>query len=292
MKKVIVILGPTGVGKTKLSIQIAKMINGEIISGDSVQVYRRLDIGSAKIMNSEMEGIKHHLIDILDPTEEFSVADFQSLVRAKLDEIDYPIICGGTGLYIDAAIRDYRFDGGKRNEEFLSQFDDLSNDELYELLLSKDPNASYIHKNNRKRVLRALEVCLCSDNCISDNRNGHQLVYDCLILGLTMERETLYNRINQRVDQMVLDGLIDEVKNLYDEGIMVNAIGYKELYPYFENKISLEEAISDIKKASRHYAKRQMTWFRHNDDIKMIDMASENAISECINLVNNFLEER
>lgn len=291
MKKVIVILGPTGIGKTKLSIEIAKSINGEIISGDSIQVYKRLDIGSAKIKKEEMEGIKHHLIDILDYNEEYSVSLFQKMVREKIEEINYPIICGGTGLYIDAAIRDYRF-SKERDKSFEDKYKDLSNQELYDLLMKIDPKCSYLHPNNRKRVLRAIEVYQNDNTSISENKDGNKLIYDCLILGLSMNRDKLYDRINKRVDIMIEDGLLEEVKSLYDEGLDIHAIGYKEFYPYFKGEITLDMAIDKVKQNSRHYAKRQMTWFRHNDDITIIDMENENVIADCINLVKNFLKER
>lgn len=292
MKKVIVILGPTGVGKTKLSIEIAKQVNGEIISGDSIQVYRRLDIGSAKIKPHEMMNIKHHLIDILDYGEEYSVCDYQRMVREKIEEIDVPIICGGTGLYIDAAIRDYRFDGVKRNDDFEKQYEDMSNEDLYKLLLEKDPKATTIHMNNRKRVLRALEIALNSDKSITDNDLGHNLIYDCLIFGLTMDREILYDRINKRVDLMINEGLLDEVKTLYDEGIIVDAIGYKEFVPYFKGFIDLDKAIEDVKKNSRHYAKRQLTWFNRNKDIEIIDCLNEEAVSNCLKKAYEFIKEK
>lgn len=292
MKKVVVILGPTGVGKTKLSIEIAKAIDGEIISGDSVQVYKRLNIGSAKITKEEMEGIPHHLIDFLDYGEPYSVCDFQRAVREKIEEIENPIICGGTGLYIDAAIRDYHFDGEGRNFEFEKEYAHLSNEELYSMLIKLDPKASYIHMNNRKRVLRALELFLKNKESIADNRDGHQLVYDCLIFGLSMERERLYERINKRVDLMMEAGLLKEVRDLYNEGIKPDAIGYKEFFPYFEGLITLDEAIAEIKKNSRHYAKRQITWFKRNDDIEIVDMEDEKAIFDCVNKAKNFLKEK
>ncbi len=292
MKKVLVILGPTGVGKTDLSIKIAKKFNGEIISGDSVQVFRELNIGSAKIKEEEKQGVKHHLLDILDVGSEYSVCDFQKNVRDKISEIEFPIICGGTGLYIDAAIRNYEFSGDKRDETFEDQYKDFSNDELYSLLISLDPKAQTIHMNNRKRVLRALYVIKNEDKSIKDNNKGHELVYDCLILGLEMDRTILYDRINKRVDMMINEGLEAEVKSLYDNGHKVNVIGYKEFYPYFEGVSSCEDVINQIKQNSRHYAKRQFTWFRRNDDIVKIDMGSSDAINIAMEKIEKFYEEK
>lgn len=270
MDKVLVIIGPTAVGKTALSIKLAKVFNGEIINGDSVQVYRGLDIGSAKIKKEEMDGIPHHLLDILDPSESFSVADFQRLVRQKIHEITsigkLPIIVGGTGLYIQAALYDFRFEDPGRNDEFTSQYDHLTNEELHELLRRIDPEEAYkTHPNNRRRILRALEIHAHLNKTKTELLVEQQRVplYDVFIIGLDMERKQLYDRINQRVDKMMQDNLLEEVYSLYKQGIKVNAIGYKEFYDYFEGKKSLTEVIAEIKKNTRRYAKRQFTYFRN-----------------------------
>ena len=275
MKKVIAIVGPTGVGKTKVSIEIAKHFNLEIISGDSVAVYKNLDIGSAKPTIEEMDGVKHHLIDVLEPTEQYDVFMFQKKAREIIDNNDCTIICGGTGLYIKSALYNYSFDSPSRDENFLSQFNDYSNQELYNYLLKLDPSIDQekLHMNNRKRVLRAIEVKLKTNQSIHDNNKKDELLYDAYIIYLNMtDRDALYERINKRVDMMMEAGLLDEALGLFKLGIIPNAIGYKELYPYYLGEVSLESAIDEIKKNSRHLAKRQMTWFRHQLDTHFYDV--------------------
>ena len=286
-KKLIVLIGPTAVGKTKLSIEIAKKLNGEIISGDSMQIYKQLDIGTAKIHKEEMEPIPHHLIDIREPTESFSVADFQQEVRKLINEITargkVPMLVGGTGLYIQSVIYDYQFSESGENEQIRSRLENLleekGEEHLHSLLQNVDPkSAEVIHPNNVRRVIRALEVFESTGRTFSSqNENQHnELLYDVAIIGLTMDRERLYERINKRVDIMVDSGLINEVKTLYDGNIRncqsVQAIGYKELYDYFEGRTSLEKAIELIKQNSRRYAKRQLTWFRNKMDVSWFEM--------------------
>ena len=290
MKKVIVIVGPTASGKTSVSVKLAKELNTEIISGDSVQVYRSLNIGSAKITEEEMEGIKHHLIDILDPTEDYSVASFQANARKLIDEITdkgmTPIICGGTGFYIKAALYDYDFSKEERHNDYSN----LSNEEIRNKLIEfNDPEIPDL--NNRKRLERHLELYESGEE-ISLNKN--EPLYDSLIIGLTMDRETLYERINMRVDKMVQDGLIDEVKSLYDKGIRSNSvlsIGYRELYEYFDNKCTLEEAIDKIKQHSRNFAKRQYTWFKNQMNVEWFDVSKDGYFEDIKNRVNEFIKK-
>lgn len=292
MKKVIAIVGPTAVGKTKISIELAKHFCLDIISGDSVAVYKGLDIGSAKPTKEEMQGVKHYLIDVLEPTEQYDVMAFQRFSRSVIDKNDCTIICGGTGLYIKSAIYDYDFSAPSRDEEFLKQFDDYSNLELYKYLLKLDPELDQekIHMNNRKRVLRAIEIRLKTDKSIQSYDRKDVMIYDSYIIYLNIsDREILYKRINDRVDLMIKEGLIEEVKSLYDKGIYPNAIGYKELVSYFNGEITLETAIEEIKKNSRHLAKRQMTWFRNQLDTHFYDVNIEN-VDETINIIKQDLE--
>lgn len=285
-QKVLVLIGPTAVGKTKLSIQLAKRYNGEIISGDSMQVYKTLDIGTAKITKEEMDGVVHHLIDIKEPTEEFSVAEFQKLVREKIDEITsrkkLPIIVGGTGLYINAVLQDYQFADSKKDTKLRSSLEQLASEigeeQLYQKLLELDPQtAQTIHPNNKRRVIRALEVYYTTDKTVSEiqAKQKEEELYHSLIIGLTMDRELLYSRINQRVDLMIEQGLLEEVKALFDQQIYsqaVRGIGYKEIYDYLEGKATLQEATDQVKQNSRRYAKRQLTWFRNKMDVEWFDL--------------------
>lgn len=289
-----VIVGPTGIGKTKLSIALAKHFNTEIISGDSVQVYKELDIGSAKVTDKEQEGIPHHLIDILDPTEDFSVALFQELVRGKIEDFQKrgiePLIVGGTGLYIKSVLYNYNFTDTKRDHSLEEKYKDLSNEELHTILQDKDfVSSQKIHQNNRKRVLQA--ISRSNSNKVSDNTLKDQKVYDFKIIGLTLQRDLLYERINKRVDKMVKQGLIKEVQALYDKGIKgnsVSAIGYKELYAYFDKKTTLDEAIDKIKQKSRNLAKKQFTFFNNQFDIDWIEVDLfhfDNTIKEAITIL-------
>ena len=293
MKKVIVILGPTAVGKTKISIDVAKHFNYEIISGDSVAIFKDLDIGSAKPTKEEMDGVKHYLIDVREAGEYYSVSDFQTDARRIIDSSDdIKIIAGGTGLYIQSVLLDYEFTSPKRDDNFSLKYENYSNEELYKLLLDKDPNIDKekLHMNNRKRVLRALEVLENSNRSIHSYNNKDKKVYDYYICYLSMPRELLYERINKRVDIMFNDGLIDEVKALYDKGIYPHAIGYQELKKYFDNEITLDEAIEEIKKNSRHLAKRQETWFKNQLDTHFYEV-NPNDIKATTNNIIKDLEE-
>ena len=285
MKKydVVAIIGPTASGKTALSIKLAKEIDGEVINGDSMQVYKQLDIGTAKITEQEMEGVPHHLINIKEPTESFSVAEYQKLVRAKIEEIQsrgkMPIIVGGTGLYIQSVLYDFVFTDEKVDEEARkAYYDELAAVgplKMHEKLAKLDPKtAAQIHPNNTRRVIRAIELAEQAGSVKSseEHHRGDVALYNHLIIGLDIDREELYDRINRRVDKMIEQGLVQEVRALYDQNIRdvqsVKAIGYKELYDYFDGRSTFEEAIESIKQNSRRYAKRQLTYFRNKLDVK------------------------
>lgn len=265
MNKIIVITGPTAVGKTKLSIELAKRYNGEIINADAVQVYKGLDIGSAKVTEEEKEGIPHHLFDIKEVDEEYTIYYYQKDCRRLIKEVQgrekTPILVGGTGLYIKAALYDYKL----TEEKEVNTYDNLTNDELYNKLLELDKDI-IIDKNNRRRLIRAINYYKENNKSINTNITN-KLLYDALFIGLTTDRRVLYDKINTRVDIMVKDGLLEEVKQFYDKGIrtkpLLNAIGYREIYAYLDDNISLEAAIDKIKQNSRHYAKRQYTFFNH-----------------------------
>ena len=276
MKKVLAIVGPTAVGKTALSIQLAHQFNGEIISGDSMQVYRGLDIGTAKVTAKEMDGITHHLIDIRDIDERFSVADFVSEAIKAIDLITssgkLPIIVGGTGFYLQALLDGLELGGDQYQnadlrKQLREQADEKGNQALHDRLAEVDPQAAAeIPVNNVRRVIRALEVYIKTGRRFSDQKNDGRS-FDAFLIGLTTDRALLYQRINQRVDMMMAAGLLEEAQFLYaHHGTEYQAgkgIGYHEFYPYFKGDITLEEAVDLVKKDSRHYAKRQLTWFRN-----------------------------
>ncbi|MDQ0199890.1 tRNA (adenosine(37)-N6)-dimethylallyltransferase MiaA [Neobacillus ginsengisoli] len=304
-QKVLVIIGPTAVGKTKLSIDLAKRYNGEIISGDSMQIYRKMDIGTAKIKESEMEGIPHHLIDIKEPDESFSVAEFQHLVRTKISEISgkgkLPIIAGGTGLYIQSVIFDYQFSDAPADEAFRSLLEakvkEIGNDALYQELKEIDPeSALQVHPNNVRRVIRALEIYHCSGKTMSEYQKVQQpdLLYQTALVGLTMDREKLYERINYRVDLMLEEGLVEEVKELYLQGLRdcqsIQAIGYKEIYEFLDGKVTMNEAVENLKQNSRRYAKRQLTWFRNKMDVEWFDMTDAWNFEKKITEISHYVE--
>lgn len=292
MKKIIVILGPTGVGKTKLSVELAKRLNGEIINADSMQIYKSLDIGTAKIKEEEKEGIPHHLFDIKEVREDYSIYNYQIDGRKVINDIikrgKTPIIVGGTGLYIKSLLYDYNLNYEKESDTY----DTLSTEELYSKLLELDKNA-VVDKNNRRRVIRAINYYKENNKSISDNKTN-KLLYDVVFIGLTTDREKLYQIINSRVDKMINDGLINEVKKFFDEGIyskpLINGIGYKELYKYFEKEISLEEAIEKIKQNSRRYAKRQYTFFNNQLPVVWFNV-DFNCFSNVINSVCDYLKK-
>ncbi len=296
MNRVIVVVGPTAVGKTKISIELAKRYNCEIISGDSVAVYKKLNIGSAKPTISEMQGVKHHLIDVLEPNEKYSVADFQAEARKIMDNNKLSLICGGTGLYVQGALFNYEFEASRRDLDFGKKYEHLSNDELYAILLKNDPNIDKekLHPNNRKRVLRALEVLEENGKSIHSYNKRNEALYDYFIVYLSMPRELLYERINKRVDIMMNDGLLKEVKDLYDKGIYPHAIGYQEFIPYFEGAVSLETAVEEVKKNTRHLAKRQETWFKNQMTSYFYNVDVDNissTISKIEDDINRWLEK-
>lgn len=308
-QKLIVLVGPTAVGKTKVSIEVAKAFNAEVISGDSMQVYKGMDIGTAKIRPYEMEGVPHHLLDIKEPDESFSVAEFQTAVRQKIDEIikrgSVPLIVGGTGLYVQSVIYDYQFSEMEGDPSFRSEMEKRAaageSAKLYKELQKIDPDsAAGIHPNNVKRVIRALEIHRLTGKKMSEKpkAQNEELLYDTVLIGLSMNREKLYKRINKRVDLMMEEGLLEEARHFYEKGIRdvqsVQAIGYKELYEHFSGKLTLDAAVDVLKKNTRRYAKRQFTWFRNKMDVTWFDMTDEgehlNKTEEIIDFIAGKLE--
>lgn len=281
--KVLVIVGPTAVGKTALGITLAKQFDGEVISGDSMQIYQGMDIGTAKVTAEEKENIPHHMIDIVEPSESFSVASFQTQVREHIGAIQQrgklPIIVGGTGLYINAILYDYQFSDQKRDlsyqKKIEQEIEESGIEAVYQRLKTVDPvQAKSIHPNNLRRVIRALEVYDRTGQTMTELQKSQSKtpIYDAIIIGLEMERSLLYQRIDQRVDLMIEKGLIDEVRSFYDNGLKhvqsMQAIGYKEFIPYFEGEYDLARAVELLKRNSRRYAKRQYTWFRNQLNVK------------------------
>ena len=284
----IILSGPTAVGKTALSIELAKRVNGAIISADSMQVYKYMDIGSAKIMPEEMDGVKHYLIDELNPEDEFNIVVFQQKAKAALKEIyangQIPIIAGGTGFYIQALLYDIDFDNQDCDEEFRANLEQLAKEQGNEVLHARlqeiDPvSAEKIHANNVKRVIRALEFFHLTGKPISEHNETEQQKespYNFAYFVLTDERANLYKRIDMRVDIMLKNGLVDEVKKLKDMGyhrdmVSMQGLGYKEILDYLDGKCSLDEAIYILKRETRHFAKRQLTWFRREREVIWID---------------------
>ena len=292
MNKVIVVTGPTAVGKTKLSIELAKKYHGEIINADAVQVYIGLDIGSAKVTEEEMEGIPHHLFDIKEVNEDYTIYHYQQDCRRLISEIqkrgNTPILVGGTGLYIKAALYDYKLSKEKEN----NTYDNLTTEELYHELIKLDKDIQ-IDKNNRRRLIRALNYYKENNKSINDNKTD-KLLYDTIFIGLTTDRKILYNKINDRVDIMIKEGLLDEVKSFYEKGIrtkpLLSAIGYKELYEYFDGNTELDAAIDNIKKNSRHYAKRQYTFFNHQLPVAWFE-TDYNNFNNTIKKVSSYVDK-
>ena len=289
MKKPLIILtGPTAAGKTKLSIALAKAINGEIISADSMQVYKYMDIGSAKIRQDEMDGIKHYLVDILEPTDDFNIVLFQKYAKQAMQEIyakgKVPIIVGGTGFYIQSVLYDIDFNENEEVSEIREELESIAaqkgNEYLHDMLKECDPkSAEMIHANNVKRVIRAIEFYRQTGKCISEHNEKErqkESAYDSRYFVLTDERERLYQNIDKRVDIMINDGLVDEVKRLLGMGckrdsVAMQGLGYKEIIAYLLGEISLEEAVYIIKRDTRHFAKRQLTWFRREKDVIWVE---------------------
>ena len=291
-KPLLILTGPTAVGKTALSIQLAKAVGGEIVSADSMQVYRHMDIGSAKVTEEEMEGIPHYLIDVLDPQDDFNVATFQTLARQAMDEIyshgNIPIITGGTGFYIQALLYDIDFkENNEKNpirkelEQLAKELGDKAPGALYEKLSHIDPEAArQIHANNIKRVIRAIEYFEQTGEKISEhNEEMHQKEspYNFLYYVLTRDRKTLYERIDKRVDIMIANGLVKEIEKLKAMGChrgqtSMQGLGYKEILDYLDGSCTLDEAVYILKRDTRHFAKRQLTWFRRERDVRWLDL--------------------
>ncbi len=295
MDKLIVVLGPTAVGKTALSIALAKRFSTEVISGDSMLIYRNMDIGTAKPSIEEQDGVVHHLVDIIEPTESFDVTTFIEMARAKIREINergqVPILAGGTGLYIKALLEGYQFNVTPQNEAFRQEMETVAREqgveELHRRLAEVQPEtAARLHPNDIRRVIRALEVATFGGETVSQEKEDETAcLYDVAVIGLTSDRSLLYERINQRVDQMMADGLLDEVKGLLESGVPADAqsmkgIGYKELVAYLEGKCTLEEAVDEIKKGTRHFAKRQFTWYRKMPYIDWYEVKTKKDIIE------------
>lgn len=306
MTKAIAIVGPTAVGKTALSIQLAHHLNGEVISGDSMQIYRHLDIGTAKITPAEMEGVPHHLINIRDLNQRFSAAEFQKLANEQIEQIEHkgrlPMIVGGTGFYLqtlteDLALGADHFDEeSQRIRDYWHKIAEQNGSEYVWLQLQqKDPQAAaQIPTGNLRRIIRALEVIEKTGHLFSQQTQT-KTANDFLLIGLTTERSVLYERINQRVDLMIKNGLIDEARWLYEQGgenyQSGKGIGYRELFSYFKGETTLDDAVAKIKQDSRHYAKRQLTWFRNKMNVQWYDLVSgRNTTNEIEAVVKNWLK--
>jgi len=304
MKKLIIIAGPTAVGKTEISLGVAKKLNGEIVSADSMQIYKYMDIGSAKISEEEMQGVPHYLIDIVEPHENFTVADFktkaESSIDAILDKGKVPMVVGGTGLYINSLIYNYTFTEAAKDEEYRKYLEELAEtkgkEHVHSLLKEVDIDSyNRLYPNDLKRVVRALEVYKITGKTISEftaNENIYDIPYDINYYVLNMDRAKLYERINKRVDIMLSHGLIDEVIKLKNMGYnssmqSMKGIGYKEILYYLEGKISLDEAVEMIKQGSRNYAKRQLTWFRKDSRVTWIDKDQFPSDTEIVEFIVN-----
>ncbi len=307
--KIIAVVGPTASGKTALAVELAKCFDGEVISADSMQVYRGMDIATAKPDEAEMSGIPHHLISIINPDEEFSVSEFKRLAENAINDIvsrgKLPIIAGGTGLYVDTLLNNTSFLDNTKNEEIREKLQKRADEEgiksLYDELREKDPSAAEkIHPNNVLKVIRALEIFYSSGKTLTEqNELSHteESPYESFIIGLTaVDRDYLYDRINLRVELMSEAGLVDECKMFYSSSYAhtaVQAIGYKEMKPYLDGEISLDEAKDNLKQATRRYAKRQLTWFRRNEKINWFNtdlLSREDLISSATEKVKEFLK--
>ncbi|MBQ5614994.1 MAG: tRNA (adenosine(37)-N6)-dimethylallyltransferase MiaA [Peptococcaceae bacterium] len=288
LKPLVILVGPTAVGKTAASIGLAKALNGEIISGDSMQIFKGLDIGTAKITKEEMQGVPHHLIDIKEPWETFSVAEFKRLADEAIADIHdrgkLPIIVGGTGFYINSVLYEYHFGEADTDEAYRAELEQYAeahgNEALWNILQEKDPDsAAKLHSNDTKRVIRALEVLHVTGIPASERQSTvdkQTMRYNAVYIALNMPREVLYDRINRRVDIMIQDGLEAEVRTALANGVAQDAlsmtsIGYRQMIQYFNEEISFDRAVELIKRDTRHFAKRQLTWFRHDPNIQWID---------------------
>ena len=288
LKPLVILVGPTAVGKTAASIGLAKALNGEIISGDSMQIFKGLDIGTAKITKEEMQGVPHHLIDIKEPWETFSVAEFKRLADEAIADIHdrgkLPIIVGGTGFYINSVLYEYHFGEADTDEAYRAELEQYAeahgNEALWNILQEKDPgSAAKLHSNDTKRVIRALEVLHVTGIPASERQSTvdkQTMRYNAVYIALNMPREVLYDRINRRVDIMIQDGLEAEVRTALANGVAQDAlsmtsIGYRQMIQYFNEEISFDRAVELIKRDTRHFAKRQLTWFRHDPNIQWVD---------------------
>lgn len=305
--KIIVIAGPTAVGKTYVSVELAKKLNTEVVSADSMQIYKGMNIGTAKVTNDEMQGIVHHMINIVNPDENYSVSDFKSDAEKIIDnmllEDKIPVIVGGSGLYVNSLIYDLDFGKAKSDRKIRDYYNyyykSHGEDALYEKLQKIDPKATEkIHKNNTKRVIRALEVYDITGTRFSelntDIRKANSK-YECILVGLSMDRKLLYERINKRVDEMISEGLVDEVKDMLNKGyhknlVSMKAIGYKEIIDYLEGNMSLEEAVNILKRNTRRFAKRQYTWFLKDKNVKWFEIKDINEIDLTVNDVYEYLK--
>lgn len=310
-KPLIILTGPTAVGKTELSIKLAKEVGGEIISADSMQVYKRMDIGTAKIRPEEMDGVPHHLIDILEPTEDFNIYLFQKYAKDAMKQIyergNIPIIVGGTGFYIQSIIYDIEFndeDNAGTESAYRKELNDFYEkngaSKLHDLLRNVDPfSADNIHENNVKRVIRALEFYKENSYPISKHNEEQRLKespYNFAYFVLNQSRDVLYERIEKRIDMMIKDDLVDEVKSLLEYGctpdmVSMQGLGYKEIIPYINGKCSLEDAIYILKRDTRHFAKRQLTWFRRERDVIWVDKDKITTVDEQIKFIKDKCKE-
>lgn len=301
--KILAVCGPTASGKTALAIELAKKIGGEIISCDSMQIYRKMDIGTAKPTEEEQHAVRHHLIDIIDPDTDFSCADYKRLAEDAVSDIvargKVPVFCGGTGLYLDNVIYNNGFSSCERNDELRAELDSLDSVALHLRLRELDPvSAESIHPNNRKRVIRAIEICVMTGRPKSEWDAMSRVAespYDACVVMPDWDRDILYRRIDTRVDKMLEEGLAGEAARLrkeYGENLSLTAsqaIGYKELYDYLDGKMSLATAAENIKTATRNYAKRQLTWFRHREYVRCVPMSEDTKCEEIVNLILGML---
>lgn len=301
--KIICVVGATASGKTDLSVKLAKAVDGEIISADSMQVYKNMPIATAVATKEEQDGVPHHLVEFLDADQTFSVADFVERAKVLIDEIAtrgrVPIIAGGTGLFVDSLVKNISFSQVGSNAEIRNELAEKSNEELYEKLLKLDSNAAEdIHPNNRKRVIRALELCMSGTSKTEQNENSMLIdsPYDALYIGIGYkDRQKLYDRINKRVDLMLEAGLENEARQMLGkQGLTARqAIGHKELQPYIDGNITLVEAVENLKRETRRYAKRQLTWFRRNENINWLyadEMSRDELVEKAVDLAKNHLK--
>lgn len=301
--KIICVVGATASGKTDLAVKLAKAVDGEIISADSMQVYKNMPIATAVATKEEQDGVVHHLVEFLDADQTFSVADFVERAKVLIDEITargrVPIVAGGTGLFVDSLVKNISFSEVGSNAEIRNELAEKSNEELYERLLKLDANAAEdIHPNNRKRVIRALELCMSGTSKTEQNENSMLIdsPYDALYIGIGYkDRQKLYDRINKRVDLMLKAGLENEARQMLGkQGLTARqAIGHKELQPYIDGKITLDEATENLKRETRRYAKRQLTWFRRNENINWLyadEMSRDELVKKAVDLAKNHLK--